>query len=63
VSIAAAVNDPGAASGAARQAVSLAHARALCGVPAGTPSRSSLRYPLSLPGSSTSVAMLTRTDS
>ncbi len=34
-----------------------------CGVPSGTPRRSSLRFPLSLPGSCASLAMITRTDS
>src|SRR5207248_2845924 len=34
-----------------------------CGVPSGTPRRSSLRFPLSLPGSFASLAMVTRTDS
>ena len=34
-----------------------------CGVPSGTPRRSSLRLPLSLPGSFASLTMITRTDS
>src|SRR3989442_584841 len=34
-----------------------------CGVPSGTPRRSSLRLPLSLPGSFASLTMTTRTDS
>src|SRR5436309_7060705 len=53
--MAAAANDPGAASGLL--------APPSCGVPSGTPRRSSLRLPLSLPGSFTSLAMVTRTDS
>src|SRR5438034_1221294 len=48
-------NDPGAASGVL--------ASPSCGVPSGTPRRSSLRFPLSLPGSFASLAMVTRTDS
>src|SRR5204863_10108601 len=51
----AAANDPGAASGVL--------APPSCGVPSGTPRRSSLRLPLSLPGSFASLAMITRTDS
>src|SRR5438105_2234674 len=51
----AAANDPGAASGVL--------APPSCGVPSGTPRRSSLRFPLSLPGSFASLAMVTRTDS
>src|SRR5881397_4083882 len=47
--MAAAANDPGAASGVL--------APPSCGVPLGTPRRSSLRFPLSLPGSSASLAM------
>jgi len=51
----AAANDPGAASGVL--------APPSCGVPQGTPRRSSLRFPLSLPGSFVSLAMITPTDS
>src|SRR2546427_426481 len=51
----AAANDPGAASEVL--------APPSCGVPSGTPRRSSLRFPLSLPGSFASLAMTTRTDS
>src|SRR2546428_12319685 len=46
--MAAAANDPGAASGVL--------APPSCGVPSGTPRRSSLRFPLSLPGSLASPA-------
>ncbi len=53
--MAAAANDPGAASGVL--------APPSCGVPSGTPRRSSLRLPLSLPGSFASLATITRTDS
>ena len=53
--MAAAANDPGAASGVL--------APPSCGVPSGTPRRSSLRLPLSLPGSFASLTMITRTDS
>src|SRR3989475_4776850 len=53
--MAAAANDPGAASGVL--------APPSCGVPSGTPRRSSLRLPLSLPGSFASLTMVTRTDS
>src|SRR5439155_370705 len=38
-------------------------APASCGVPSGPPRRSSLRLPLSLPGSFASLTMVTRTDS
>src|SRR6266704_4648640 len=55
VAMAAAANDPGAASGVL--------APPSCGVPSGTPRRSSLRLPLSLPGSFASLAMTTRADS
>src|SRR5881396_1329577 len=55
VAMAAAANDPGAASGVL--------APPSCGVPSGTPRRSSLRLPLSLPGSFASLTMITRTDS
>jgi len=48
-------NDPGAASGVL--------APPSCGVPSGTPRRSSLRLPLSLPGSFASLTLITRTDS
>src|SRR2546426_2684988 len=48
--MAAAANDPGAASGVL--------APPSCGVPSGTPRRSSLRLPLSLPGSFASLAMI-----
>jgi len=51
----AAANDPGAASGVL--------APPSCGVPPGTPRRSSLRFPLSLPGSFASLDMITPTDS
>src|SRR5207253_2348074 len=51
----AAANDPGAASGVL--------APPSCGVPSGTPRRSSLRLPLSLPGSFASLIKATRTDS
>src|SRR3989442_11618148 len=50
--MAAAANDPGAASGVL--------APPSCGVPSGTPRRSSLRLPLSLPGWFASLAMITR---
>src|SRR6266404_851164 len=50
VTMAAAANDPGAASGVL--------APPSCGVPSGTPRRSSLRLPLSLPGSFASLAMI-----
>jgi len=59
--VAAAANDPGAASGVL--------APSSCGdqlparVPRAAPRRSSLRLPLSLPGSSASLATITRTDS
>src|SRR5205823_3940280 len=53
--MAAAANDPGAASGVL--------APPSCGVPSGTPRRSSLRVPLSLPGSFASLTMATPTDS
>src|SRR6059036_1999944 len=53
--MAAAANDPGAASGVL--------APPSCGVPSGTPRRSSLRLPLSLPGSFASLTMATPTDS
>jgi len=53
--MAAAANDPGAASGVL--------APPSCGVPSGTPRRSSLRLPLSLPGSFASLTMGTPTDS
>ncbi len=53
--MAAAANDPGAASGVL--------APPSCGVPSGTPRRSSLRLPLSLPGSFASLTMITRTAS
>src|SRR5438552_7162327 len=53
--MAAAANDPGAASGVL--------APPSCGVPEGTPRRSSLRFPLSLPGSFASLVMITPTDS
>src|SRR2546426_5756842 len=59
--MAAAANDPGA-RGASRAARWLL-APPSCGVPSGTPRRSSLRLPLSLPGSFTSLTMITRTDS
>src|SRR5213592_4398983 len=49
--MAAAANDPGAASGVL--------APPSCGVPSGTPRRSSLRSPLSLPGSFASLTMIT----
>src|SRR6266704_6726275 len=55
VAMAAAANDPGAASGVL--------APPSCGVPSGTPRRSSLRLPLSLPGSFASLTMATPTDS
>src|SRR5439155_1180748 len=55
VLMAAAASDPGAASGVL--------APPPCGVPSGTPRRSSLRLPLSLPGSFASLTMITRTDS
>src|SRR2546428_8506619 len=48
--MAAAANDPGAASGVL--------APPSCGVPSGTPRRSSLRLPLSLPGPFASLAMV-----
>jgi len=53
--MAAAANDPGAASGVL--------APPSCGVASATPPRSSLRLPLSLPGSFASLAMVTPTDS
>ena len=53
--MAAAANDPGSASGVL--------APPSCAVPSGTARRSSLRLPLSLPGSFASLAMFTRTDS
>src|ERR671931_1028272 len=53
--MAAAANDPGAASGVL--------APPSCGVPLGTPRQSSLRLPLSLPGSFASLATITPTDS
>jgi len=59
--MAAAANDPGAASGVL--------APPFCGVqfparvPRAAPRRSSLRLPLSLPGSFASLTMITRTDS
>jgi len=59
--MAAAANDPGAASGVL--------APPSCGgqlparVPRAAPRRSSLRLPLSLPGSFASLTMITRTDS
>src|SRR6266481_2144866 len=53
--MAAAANDPGAASGVL--------APPSCGVPEGTPRRSLLRFPLSLPGSFASLVMITPTDS
>ncbi len=49
--VAAAANDPGAASGVL--------APPSCGVPSGTPRRSSLRLPLSLPGSFASLPTIT----
>src|SRR5947208_11294559 len=55
VMVVAAANDPGAASGVL--------APPSCGVPSGTPRRSSLRLPLSLPGSFASLTTITRTDS
>src|SRR5437016_2365086 len=55
VAMAAAANDPGAASGVL--------APPSWGVPSGTPRRSSLRLPLSLPGSFASLTMATRTAS
>ena len=51
----AATNDPGAASGVL--------APPSCAVPSGTARRSSLRFPLSLPGSFVSLAVIARTDS
>src|SRR6266404_2310825 len=55
VAMAPAANDPGAASGVL--------APPSWGVPSGTPRRSSLRLPLSLPGSFASLTMATRTAS
>jgi len=59
--MAAAANDPGE-RGDSRAAKWLL-APPSCGVPSGTPRRSSLRLPLSLPGSFASLTMTTRTDS
>ena len=59
--MAAAANDPGERGGS--RAARWLLAPPSCGVPEGTPRRSSLRFPLSLPGSFASLAMATRTGS
>src|SRR5207249_3342536 len=61
VMVVAAANDPGERGGS--RAAEWLLAPPSCGVPSGTPRRSSLRLPLSLPGSFASLTTITRTDS